>query len=586
MDSNLSKPLAFLILLGWSVSTLAADDSRAVLSNAKRSPMFVASFPSTQIQAKRLERIELRTGLQMNFKRYVDLTRLKSSPQFKPLYSPQIRGRYLKAAPRYSETITQLKDRLVVDRVLRITVKPGVCKKQRLPRSVSGLCFRKKPGRPSAKLKADLAKIRAKLKRAKGNKNVKNGVTVADARKMNDSQLLNLLLNSDEREVRLVSVIPMRAYNALPTNRLKNFSRPLPKAFNIIQKRPGVVDRRQLKPLPIKPLLVKPVEGFPVKRPQTQSVAAEKTINFPTKYFLTGFTIGREIEDTYEYTFAGSTWLTDRYYLRLSYYVGAGFGLRFPFSVSVRADSALRKLVAVDPSNAPSAPVVRAKRLIKMSVAPVNVNSKGRPAYPAVGLPGNKYFGGKEFVLEVRAGCQFYASIPGPNIKLNCPSINQSASRSLNPVIGSDKTNLGRVWILPAEATNLQINAGIGSAKLDLGVSADMTEGKIGLKIAPLQNSKLFNTSTRRFWFSSTNPTRFGVGPAGNSRRFGFLLDQPLYSFRIVFTPEARIRLNVDLGIYEFNRTVGPYSLDSLSIGKRFSFGPHSGTRMSYRYEM
>ena len=68
-------------------------------------------------------------------------------------------------------------------------------------------------------------------------------------------------------------------------------------------------------------------------------------------------------------------------------------------------------------------------------------------------------------------------------------------------------------------------------------------------------------------------------------RRAGFPAGPPRYAFRLEIVPRMRVRVSVDLGIYEFNRTVGPYNIDFLSIGQGFQVGHHVGTvpRLIYR---
>ncbi len=528
----------------------AADTARA----ARESPLFRAEFPAAQAQQRGLATVTLDNGMQLNVAHYLQTSSLRAQAGTQKLFVPATQARYLRAAPEYKETVTQLTDRLVVHRRLTVSLKPGVCAQKNLPPDVAGHCFVAKPGRLAPETQVALQRIREKLNQAPASKIVRDGVTAGEARTFDDARLLDLALNQGEREVQLVSVIPTQLSDA--------------------DFKPRVLQRQQeglrfVAPLP-RPAPGKVEAPAPAVPPHAIGLkqVSPATAQFPPRYFLTGFTIGREFSDKYEYTFANESWWHDRYYLQLSYHFGAGFGLRFPFSVAVKAE------------NAGGA----ARRNISLSVAPVNVNSAGEPAYPLVGLDRGKYFKGKEFVLEVSAGCRFYASIPGPNVNLNCPSIDERQSRDIDPVIGAARTKLGDLW-LRGEATGLGISAWVGKAVIDLGVGADVTDGRIGLHVAALPDSELQGLGSPDLVLASTSPVRFSVGPRAGAAPFGFVVDRPRYHFRVTIYPEIQARVSVDLGVYEFKETIGPYRIDSLSVAAGFQMPHHAGTVSSHRYE-
>jgi len=221
-------------------------------------------------------------------------------------------------------------------------------------------------------------------------------------------------------------------------------------------------------------------------------------------------------------------------------------------------------------------------------VRPVNVDSRGLPAYPAVGLPDGDYYEGKEFVFGFGARCEFKASIPGPNVNLSCPSIEEIRSRNMKPVLGSESANIGTVW-LRGKVTKLGIEAGLGGAYLDLGVGVDMTGGEIGYRITP-HSSRTVRLEERSVWVKSgsekARTETFGLIPERDGTKWGFRIDRPQYRFDVEVIPQAQILLNLDLGIYEYSDTIGPIRFDSLTISKSFEVGKYEETKGAYYFGM
>ena len=329
--------------------------------------------------------------------------------------------------------------------------------------------------------------------------------------------------------------------------------------------------------------------------------------------------------------------------MRFEYEFSAGFGLRFPFSVSVESaatdelvnsqvmvatiqqaspsNTRPRKNVTVKSdrkpqsrpiatqpaktyktrdhrkitSNAPEVaagentstnsrdPITQAN--INISVAPVNVNSNGSPAYPAVNLPQSKYFDGKEFVLKLHASCQFKASIPGPDINLNCPTIDFDKSRDIDPVIGDERAHLATLW-LNGNVTGLTIEAWAGKASIDFGIESNLTNGRISFNANGYNNTLIANQSRHSFSFTNRNTQQFKLVNNSNNN-IAFNLDTPRYGFDFELRPVARARFDLDLGIKTLKKTLGPYSLDALSLTiGGFSMGHHEGTVASHIYSL
>ncbi|PHR61083.1 MAG: hypothetical protein COA43_05435 [Robiginitomaculum sp.] len=622
----------------WSSTgiAVAADDIKNKLRAAERSPLFQQKFASSEITAKNLDRVVMQNGAELNFKKYTTLTRLDTSEKFQPLMNPQIVSRYLRSKPRYRENIIQMEDRLIVERTLDVEIKEGTCAKNGLPAAVDELCFKAKEGAIPEESREYLANIRRKLNSARPEVVIKQGRTAQQMLALSDKQLLELLLNSDNRKVRLVSVLPTRVYNKRTALNLWSTNTRLKTSNLKFSKTTAIPFNQKMTTVP----------------KTSQNGGKPHNQVFPKKYFLTGYTIGRSIEDEFEIEFAGETLFTDRYYVRFSYKFSAGFGLRFPFSVSASSkvnDGVLngnqvgefQPLVAVyglpagfgtsKPSKAPvqTAPVQtspvrknpvkttpgKTKSLkdrilqkttlgsggmmcgsdhcssggpsvtsaqITMSVAPVNVNSSGQPAYSAVGLPQNKYFDGKEFVLKFSASCKFKASIPGPDINVSCPTINKDYGRQINPVLGNARTDLAALWIDGA-ALGLGINVWAGKASIDFGIQANITNGRIGVVAKGFNGTKIRGAQSSAFKFNSTTPINFDV--KNTSGRAVFELTNPSYGFDLEILPVARMKLNLDLGVYELNKTLGPYGIDALSLSlASFNLPHHEGTVKSHIY--
>jgi hypothetical protein len=216
-------------------------------------------------------------------------------------------------------------------------------------------------------------------------------------------------------------------------------------------------------------------------------------------------------------------------------------------------------------------------RTVELAVAPVDVDETGSPAYQAVGLPQNKTFGGNEFVLEFKASCSLYVSIPGPNFDKKCPTIDKGFSRDVDPVIGNEVSNI-HDWWLDGSITGLKLNFAVASASLDIGVGADVTNGAVGVRATTLPSSTFTGLDAGNLSLTSRQPISFGVTRSAGAADAGFRLDQPKYGFDIRLTPKLRGKIEVDVAIYENSWILGPYSLDFLSVSQRFMLSHHAGT--------
>ncbi|NOZ10528.1 MAG: hypothetical protein GXP09_05785 [Gammaproteobacteria bacterium] len=641
------KRIFLVCLLGMVYSTVSitvlaqiqtlslSDEVRA----ATQSSLFRAQFNSSQVQARGLSTVQLKGGVTLNFKQYLNASNLRRT-QFKPLYRPAVQNRFLTATPQYKENIVQLQDRLVVDRKLNVKLKPGVCQLKSVPLAISNLCFKKKQGRLSAAMKADLVRVRQRLRKLSPKQTIMRGVTASQALAMNDLALLELMLNGGEREVRRVSVVPLQVHSvvlekglrSLPKQNLHLFNRQLRlNTFTPAGSSGGLraggaagvtetLNKGQRAELNCRKMKyrgrhnqepssrqvenmarnVRKSQGQPciekVVREMQEAletaererarrrtkrilekitkIAERQPRHFDKKYFLTGFSDGREISDKYEITFAprvrvlGVT-ITDRYYARFSYYIGYGFGLRIPLTVSVKA-SPMKKI-----GNG------RGRRFEVSG----GVDNGGQTLYRKVGLAPRYDFGGKEFVFMFTARCSFKASIPGPDPPtIRCPSIDYDAGKNFQPSLGKRRANLGNIW-LNGDVTGLQLSAAIASASLDLGIAVDIKNGQFGYRVLPYGRARV-KLNNSKVWRKVTDPLKFNVLRTRGSGRWGIKIDRPRYKFNLALTPQIRINLNIDVGIYEYDHDVGPYRFDSLTISRQLRLKAHPGTVKKHVFAM
>lgn len=550
---SLAGAAGLCLTLGLPAVAAAKGPGNAdTIAAAKGSPLFRRELKRDQLQAAGLGQISLSPGVQLDLKGFVQATALDVRPEIVPLLDPKLPAGLLLAAPSYSEAILELEDRLVVDRKLTVTLAPGACNRADKPAAVADLCFTRNPAnKPNKAVTADLAAIRAKLAKAAPDTIVRGSVTAGQARALGDEALLDLLLNTGARTIHQISVVPKLSVKqgAVDVAGLRGFGSKLDAA---------VLD----------PGLVLQVPAGPGPKGGLGDAVAGAQKTFPREYFLTGFTYGREIEDSWEYTFADSTWLTDRYFVRVDYHLGLGFGVRAPFAVDVKATATGSDT-----------------RRVELAVAPIDVDTTGAPAYQAVGLPANKTFDGKEFVLEFKASCGLYISIPGPNIDKKCPTLDLSYSRDINPVIGGESSNIGDWW-LNGTVTGLALSIPAASVSLDVGLGADVTHGVIGVRASALPGSGFAGWNAGALAFTTRNPLVFTATRTPGTTTAGFRLDQPTYGFDIRVMPRLRARVHVDVAVYDKTWTLGPWDLGFLSISRSFQLSRHDGTVAQHDYPL
>lgn len=564
--------------------------------------------------------VRLADGMQFKVHDYMNMTSFRQSPKLKRVFSPQFQQRFLKRPVQYTEDVQTLPDRLVVNRTMLVDLK-NPCDAN-VAKAGLNVCFKRKAGKPlNQKIKDDLNKTRGKMRSwlAKNSKH-KDAAKYRNMLNMSDDQLLDQLLNKQQttKIIKHESVVPLAAYQF---RRIPNFS-PLDR--NIPVPRRDMITKIEQAATAFK--LSRPVNN---NQPQTRrrdmnsqvrgqtnimahketfETAAAAAANRPApgpyrfnsssntvRNMVMGWTYGRRFGDKYEVEFAGETWLTDRYYAFFKYQVSAGFGLRFPFQVNMssqitKVEDENGNLVNYPANTLCHGNFSRRGRdaqindkycarqaEITVTAKPVAVEDSDSTFYQRAEMPSAQIFDGKEFVFELGVTCRLYASIPGDNFNRRCPRSWDvfDFGQHFTPQIGSEKTDLLK-HSFSGRALGLALDAGIGYAALNPGVTLTARDGYIDFLPRGIRSSVLYNKNRVR-----ANPTdKFHVEVNNTVGEWGAKIKKPSYTFTAGLAPTLEVEIGIDLGLYDWNTTFGPYSIDALelTLGSP-SFDRHEGSR-------
>ncbi|MCK5903558.1 MAG: hypothetical protein KAG28_10480, partial [Cocleimonas sp.] len=194
----------------------------------------------------------------------------------------------------------------------------------------------------------------------------------------------------------------------------------------------------------------------------------------------------------------------------------------------------------------------------------------------------NQLFRGKEFVLTIGARCKLYASIPGPNISKRCPSALRGLdfSKDFKPQLGGNRPLNILEYTLSGRPLGLSIDSGVGYAAINPGAALQAVSGKIKLTVEGTKaktSSKKLSFDTRSQRFTVTEDVNRGQGA------WGIQLKKPKYKVGVRVVPRLEVEVGVDLGVYEWVRTFGPYDVDAVAINLgSFTFDRHKGTASSW----
>ena len=624
------------------------------LKRVLESDRFIAKTTFDELKSVGLDKIELQPGIVLNLDSYLERSRLTAQERFLPL-SQKANG--LLKTPDYTETLYRFTDRIIVDRVLNVSYDPKICDSKDKSELFDLVCFTKNPKAESLPKELDLTDVRSRLAK-QPKREAFPGMSAAEALKLSDEDLFGKILNSGEREFRLISEHPLRVETIdapfaidgfvndpreslmlsplIETGnietidpdsaRLKStpdgFPRPAPtsdkdalrkidhtdvdrtdlmgidesklknyfrqkRLQDALAERADRSIKTRLTPNGLGQAAVeeairnrRALDGTELPQNVVDRIVASQNPDHylvnstETDHFLFGQSTIVDYGDTYDVTFARSTWFTDKYYASLTWHVGFGYGVRLAYKMV--ADQVRRyELVGSDGLD-PVYDLARTKTLLKVS--PVDPRPNNIQAYADVGLDRSNYKGGQEFVLFAEASVSAYASIPGPNIRLGPARIGEDFGSDFMPPLGfADRTLLAEPT-LPASVSGLGVDAWVGKGGVDLSARIYMGNASLGFQARPVHGSFQNNVpSPQRFIISDPDQTWSRTIVSDSHNTSSLLVNNPSFSSTIDIVPTVTPFVGFDFGVYEWNKR-WPLEISDLTVSFDTGLTPHAGT--------
>ncbi len=516
-----------------AVQPIMSAEIDSIVAEAKASPQFVAEVTADRLAASGLETLSVRPGVQIDTHRLVTSTALDTHGELFPMFD-RSNAELFATPPRYEEPIIVLENELLIYRRVTFELAPGACRANRPV--LDEVCFSIDPTAPiPAEVAGGLHETRRRLAMSRDDVAIAHGVSVADAKMMTDTDLLDLMLNAGPRSIRRLSIVPI----------VDDIGRV------------GVVGTYQA-----------PERLAPSADPVAHvAIDAGDPLQFDTRYFLTGNTESRRYHD--KWSFEKDAWWHPRIYLGFAYLFEVGYGVRAPFAVDVDyvSGGVGKTTVAID-------------------VHPVSLDV----AAPRVGLPDDEFHDGDEFVLFVNVDCVLSASLAGIGGSLDCDdlySIDTSFSRDFDPVIGAEHRRIVDWWLWDDEQSPLrfEVAGGAAWAELDLGVAADVENGRFGIEIDPLPNTTLPGVSDGLTWFPDRRSQPLVVDRERLTGGSGFVVSDPHHAFDISVRPEVKFTAGVDVKVYS-NDWSFVWPLDFLGFSMGFDLDHHPQTVDSHTFAL
>ena len=208
-----------------------------------------------------------------------------------------------------------------------------------------------------------------------------------------------------------------------------------------------------------------------------------------------------------------------------------------------------------------------------------------------VGLPADAYFDGKEFVLELNFDCELTASIAGLGGSVGCDdiySIDTNFSQDFDPVIGDEVRNI-HDWFLWEDGESplrRELVNGAIYGEVNLGIGADIVDGRVGVQIDAASNSEISGVPTGApIWFDDRGAQNVTVERHSVIAGSGFEVSNPQYAFDVAVRPKVKFTAGVDTSVYE-NSWSFTAPLDFLGFSVGFGLDHHDGTVESHDYEL
>ncbi len=287
--------------------------------------------------------------------------------------------------------------------------------------------------------------------------------------------------------------------------------------------------------------------------------------------FLAGFTLGQEFKWERRWNFGCG-------FLRLTYTVGYGFGLRIP----------LRLEGSLTPTRIERSAVEDPGRDLTLRLHTVALDADAN-YYSSAGIPSTQLFGGQEFVLEAGSRFSYKLYALGKDwVKGSLDDGAFSRSCDFTPPLGGSSRELFSIDI-PPEITQTTLSAsalkgylqlgfvmlGSGTALSQATLLADSTT--VAQKSLPMPNSGNVTEVLR------LQPLSAGTPGTVQEQKYGLRIDAPQYF--LTLQPTARVRVGMAISAGRLKRSVNTdwINVVRLNLGQ-IKLSPHAGTRASYEW--
>lgn len=544
--------------------------------------------------------IQLTPSLSFNVGRYVQQTNMKRRAEFRQAFTPSFRLAHLTKPAEYQETVEGLGDRLKVVRTLKLEFKDP-CDPD-IPKALS-FCFKRTNKPINLETKAELDEIRKKIRVGLGRlKNRKEREKYMHVAKMNDADLLGFLLNKStpEKTITHTSEVPFRLSAVRQKTGVKRYTDQQKRSRQYYWSKSAgkeVAQATVLQPMPTSPL-------EPIERERIEVTKPEATNWFDNTHsyefgVLFGDDVGRDYGDTVKYQFFDGlsfmgTKILYPMYLKLSYKLNFGMGLRLPFDLKVNtaveqvyqhdsntlANYPARSLCA-EAGNAGEAHLCSASGVVEIRAQGTPIQQSDAAYYrEEMGVPSDKLFDGKEFVFQLHASCRLYVSIIGPDIDIRCPTIDMDQSQDFQPQIGDTERKIleFRIPEQLARTNKLGVDIGVAYAVLQPGVALKADDGRIVFDLETNRSTLIPPTRRIEVW---DVPAKLYAKEAVDhgQAKWGIKLSNADYHFNASLVPDILIVAGIDLGIVSWGGSLGPYELDALEFGiGELDFDRYPGT--------
>ncbi len=297
---------------------------------------------------------------------------------------------------------------------------------------------------------------------------------------------------------------------------------------------------------------------------------AEGTLNI-SESFLAGFTLGQEFKWERRWNFGCG-------FLRLTYTVGYGFGLRIPLRLEGNlSPTRIVRSAENDPG-----------RDLMLSLRAVALDAD-QNYYKNAGVPQTQLFGGQEFVLEAGARFSYKLYALGKDwVNASMDDGAFSRSRDFTPPLGGAPRELFSIDI-PPEVTQTTLSAGalkgylqLGFVMLGSGKALSQTtliadNANVAQKSLQIFNSGIITEALR------LQPLSPGSPGTVQEQRFGVRIAAPQYF--LTLQPTARVRVGISVTAGSLKRSVNTdwINVVSLNLGQ-IMLSPHAGTREFYEW--